>query len=55
VSSNFDKLKTKLAQRQGVKDPGGLAAFIGNQKFGQQRMEQAAQRGVPAAKVTPKR
>jgi hypothetical protein len=39
--SAFAQLASKLAS-QGVKSPGGLAASIGNQKYGASTMQQAA-------------
>jgi hypothetical protein len=41
----FKKLKASLARKPGVKDPGALAAAIGNKKWGQKRMTQMAQAG----------
>jgi hypothetical protein len=40
--SAFDALAAKLAQQKGVTNPGGLAAAIGNKKYGQPAMSQAA-------------
>lgn len=49
--SNFDKLKAKLAQRPGVTNPGALAAYIGDQKYGSKTMGKAAAKGVSAKSV----
>jgi len=43
--SNFDKLKDKLAKKPGVKDPAGLAAKIGMEKYGKKGMEKKAEAG----------
>lgn len=49
--SAFDALAAKLGQQPGVTNPKGLAAVIGKRKFGAPKMQQAAQRGVPAATI----
>lgn len=36
----FAKLEGKLASRKGVKNPGALAAWIGQQKYGAKKMGQ---------------
>lgn len=41
--SAFSQLASKLAA-QGVNNPGGLAASIGNKKYGAPAMQQAAQK-----------
>lgn len=38
----FDKLKSKLAHEQGVKDPGALAASIGRKKYGKKPFQKHA-------------
>jgi hypothetical protein len=50
--TGFDKLKSELATRPGVKDPGGLAAYIGRKKLGKKRFQQHAAKGETFA---PKR
>jgi len=40
----FDPLKAKLARRPDVFSPGGLAAWIGRQKYGHARFQRAAAR-----------
>lgn len=49
----FSKLKGELAQRPGVTDPGGLAAFIGKKKYGKKRMQQHAASGTSMRNVKP--
>lgn len=49
--SNFSKLAGRLAGQPGVTNPGGLAAAIGDKKFGAKRMAMAAAKGKPAARV----
>lgn len=41
----FDKLKAKLSHQKGVKNPGGLAASIGRQKYGDKGMAKKAAAG----------
>lgn len=38
----FEKLKGELSREGGVKDPGGLARWIGNRKYGKAKMNKAA-------------
>jgi hypothetical protein len=40
----FAALKKKLASK-GVKNPGGLAAFIGRKKYGKKKMSSLAAKG----------
>jgi hypothetical protein len=47
--TGFDRLKGELATRPGVKDPGGLAAYIGKKKYGKKRMQQHAAKGATFA------
>ena len=42
----FAKLKGKLA-KQGVSDPGALAASIGRKKYGKAKMQKMAAKGKP--------
>jgi hypothetical protein len=41
----FTKLKSQLAHRPGVQNPGGLAAVIGREKYGAGAMRHAAKTG----------
>jgi len=41
----FDALKAKLAKREGVTNPGALAASIGRKKYGAKRMAKMAAAG----------
>jgi len=41
----FNKLKTSLAHKKGVKDPGAVAASIGRKKYGSKAMSKAAKSG----------
>lgn len=41
----FSKLKGELASRPGVKNPGALAASIGNKKYGKKAMQHGAKTG----------
>ena len=41
----FAKLKGELGKRKGVKNPGALAAFIGNKKYGSKQMHKWAGQG----------
>lgn len=41
----FKKLKSKLAKKPGVTDPGALAASIGRKKYGAKKMAQKAAAG----------
>ena len=43
--ARFKALKSKLAGRSGVTNPGALAAFIGRKKFGAAKMAKMAARG----------
>lgn len=45
----FKKLEKELAKK-GVKDPGALAAAIGRNKYGNERMEKLAQKGMADSK-----
>jgi hypothetical protein len=44
TGQRFADLKSKLA-KQGVTDPGGLAAKIGREKFGAKRFDKMAAKG----------
>lgn len=52
--SAFDALASKLAS-QGVKNPGGLAASIGDKKYGSGTMNQAAAQKESVQSVLRKR
>lgn len=41
----FAKLKSKLSHRKGVKNPGALAAHIGDKKYGKKGMAKMAAKG----------
>lgn len=41
----FAALKSELAHRPGVTNPGGLAAYIGRKKLGKQRFQSLAAKG----------
>ena len=42
----FEKLKSKIAARGGVRNPGAVAASIGRKKYGAKRFNQAAHAGT---------
>lgn len=44
----FQKLKKELS-KQGVKDPGALAASIGRKKYGKKKFQQMAAKGKKRA------
>jgi hypothetical protein len=44
TGTRFQNLKRKL-QKRGVKDPNGLAAYIGRQKFGGKKFQKLAVKG----------
>lgn len=53
----FKALEGKLAGKPGVTNPGGLAAFIGDQKYGKGKMAAGAKAAKPvsgAKKPAPK-
>jgi hypothetical protein len=41
----FARLKSQLAQKPGIRDPGALAASIGRKKYGNAKMQSMAQAG----------
>ena len=41
----FQKLKSALAKKKGISNPGGLAAKIGRSKFGKKRFQEMAAAG----------
>lgn len=44
----FKKLKSQLARRRGkrkVRNPGGLAAYIGRKKYGKKKFQRMAAKG----------
>jgi len=41
----FAKLKSKIARRGGVSDPGAVAAMIGRKKYGKKRFQKMAAKG----------
>jgi hypothetical protein len=50
--SAFEKLKGKLSKRPGVKNPGGLARTIGEEKYGKKGFAKKQQAGVKKARKT---
>lgn len=46
----FKKLKKSLAHKKGIKNPGGLAAWIGRKKYGKKKFQAAAAKGESPAK-----
>jgi hypothetical protein len=49
----FAALKSKLGRREGVKNPGALAAYIGRKKYGNAKMAAMSAKGRRAAHNTP--
>lgn len=49
----FDALKGKLAGKPGVKNPGGLAAKIGRDKYGKGKFQKAAAEGESMEGMMP--
>lgn len=49
----FDKLKSRLASRGGVSNPGALAASIGRKKYGARRFQRAATTGQSMRGMKP--
>ncbi len=45
TGERFSRLKSQLSERPGVKNPGALAAYIGQKKYGKGKMEAMAQKG----------
>ena len=45
TGERFASLKSKLAKKPGVTSPGGLAAYIGRQKYGGKKMAAMAAKG----------
>lgn len=41
----FSKLKSKLAHKKGVRDPGAVAAAIGRKKYGKKKFQSLAAKG----------
>lgn len=41
----FEKLSSKLSKRPGVNNPGALAAYIGQRKYGLSKMQKMAAAG----------
>lgn len=44
MASKFNKLKGQLAKK-GAKSPGGLAAYIGREKYGKGKFQKMAAKG----------
>lgn len=47
----FSKLKSKIAARGGVRDPGAVAASIGRAKYGKRKFQSAAAAGRKLGKA----
>ncbi len=45
AESKFKKLEHKLSHRKGVYDPAGLAAYIGDEKYGKKGMAKKSEAG----------
>jgi len=43
--TRFRRLKSTLVRRQGVKNPGALAAWIGRRKYGKKRFAALSRKG----------
>lgn len=43
--ARFKALKNKLSDREGVSDPGALAAYIGRKKYGSEKMAKMSAAG----------
>ena len=48
MESNFKKLSKKLSKEKGVYNPDGLAAHIGDEKYGKEGMAKKAKRAKKA-------
>lgn len=51
----FRQLKSKIARRGGVRDPGAVAAAVGRKKYGKERMQEMAAAGKRRASKKPNR
>lgn len=49
----FRSLEHKLAATKGVKNPAGLAAYLGRKKYGKARMAELAKAGARREDSTP--
>ncbi len=49
----FNKLKSQLASRPGVTNPGALAAYIGRKKYGAKKFDSAASKGEKMRGMKP--
>lgn len=47
--SKFEAMKRRLSTEPSVKNPGAVAAAIGDKKYGKDTMERAAKSAVPAS------
>lgn len=45
TGARFAALKSKIAKRGGVRDPGAVAAAIGREKYGKARFQKMAAKG----------
>jgi hypothetical protein len=50
----FDKLKSKIAAKGGVTNPGAVAASIGRKKYGKKAFQKAAASGTKMRGMKPK-
>lgn len=51
----FDKLKSKIAKKGNVSDPGAVAASIGRKKYGKAKFQKAAAAGKKMKGMAPKK
>lgn len=51
----FDRLKSKIAAKGGVSNPGAVAASIGRKKYGKKAFQKAAASGEKMKGMKPKR
>jgi hypothetical protein len=51
----FKKLKQHLSKNSAIKNPGALAAAIGNAKFGKEKFQKHATAGTSLAHTAPKK
>jgi hypothetical protein len=50
----FDKLKSKIAAKGGVSNPGAVAASIGRKKYGKAKFQKAAAKGQKMKGMEPR-
>ena len=49
----FSKLKSEIAAKGGVRNPGAVAAAIGRKKYGKKKFQSAAAKGVKMRGMSP--